>query len=81
MTQMAWTVWEPLGTVKSRMPVTVSSGADNSSQGRALPAFVRVPVDDVAHDYVGHGVDDFGHDGEHHQKAPPQSPVSLRTSV
>ena len=36
------TVWEALGTVNSRMPVTAISGADSSSQGRALPSGVRV---------------------------------------
>ena len=42
MTQTACRVCEPLGTVKSRMPVMVSSGADSSSHGRALPSFVCV---------------------------------------
>ena len=42
MTQMTCRVSEPLGTVNSRMPVTASSGADSSSQGRALPSFVWV---------------------------------------
>ena len=42
MTQTAWTVWELCGTVKSRMPVIARSGAESSSQGRALPCAVRV---------------------------------------
>ena len=40
MTQMTCTVSLPLGTVKSRMPVTVSSGAESSSHGRAFPSLV-----------------------------------------
>lgn len=39
---MTCTVSDALGTVKSRMPVTVNSGALSSSQGLALPCAVRV---------------------------------------
>ena len=39
---MAFTVSLASGTVKRRMAVIVTSGADSSSQGRALPSRVRV---------------------------------------
>ena len=42
MTQIACSVGVPFGTVNRRMPVTVNNGADNSSQGRALPSGVWV---------------------------------------
>ena len=42
MTHITCTVRLPEGTVKSNMPVTATSGAESSSQGRALPCFVRV---------------------------------------
>ena len=42
MTQMTCTLSLPLGTVKSRMPVIASSGAESSSHGLALPAGVWV---------------------------------------
>lgn len=45
--------------------------------GPGLARFRAGPVDDVAHDYVGHGVDDFGHDGEHHQKSAAPKPREL----
>ena len=42
MTQITFTVSLPLGTVKSRMPVTGTRKAERKSQGLALPSFVRV---------------------------------------
>ena len=42
MIQIALTVGLASGTVKSRIAVIVISGAETSSQGRALPSFVLV---------------------------------------
>ena len=42
MTQMTCTVSEAAGTVNSSTPVIASSGALNSSHGRALPCEVWV---------------------------------------
>ena len=42
MIQMDCRAMLPPGITKSRIPETVSSGADRSNQGRALPSDVRV---------------------------------------
>ena len=52
----------------------VSSGADSSSHGRALPSFCMRAVNKIAHDYVRDRVDNLGHDGKYDQKcAAPES--------
>ena len=78
---MTCTVSDALGTVKSRMPVTVNSGALSSSQGLALPCAVRVrsmiyPIMTLV---MASMILEIM--GKTTRNAPPQTVVSLSTSV
>ena len=65
---MTCTVSPAFGTVKSRIPVSATSGAERSSQGRALPCFVLVRSMDIAHNDVRDCVYNFGDKREHNKK-------------
>ena len=81
MTQMTCTVSDALGTVKSRMPVIVSSGALSSSQGLALPCAVRVRSMTYPMMTLVMASMILEMMGKMTRNAPPQTVVSLSTSV
>ena len=81
MTQIALTVSLAFGTVNRRIAVIVTSGADSSSHGRALPSLVLVRsitcpittfvIASMILDTIGKIV----------KNAPPHSGVRFSTSV